>query len=125
MSGLKKFLKYLSAFLVLLVLAGIGAYYLAKKFEPEVRNVVVGELNKHLAAPVKVGDINLSLLQRFPYASLRFSDVVVPEMKKDVATTDTLIDQPIGHHLKTPSDWLPEIPPYYGVDLVQPSIFYY
>lgn len=56
-----------------------------------MRNVVVGELNKHLAVPVKVGDINLSLLQRFPYASLRFSDVVIPEIKKDGISTDTLI----------------------------------
>lgn len=88
---MRKFLKYLSAVVILLVLASIGAYYLAKKFEPEVRSVVVGELNKHLAVPVKVGDINLSLLQRFPYASLRFSDVVIPEVKKDGTSTDTLI----------------------------------
>ncbi len=88
---MKKLLKYLSAILILLVLAGIGAYYLAKKFEPEVRSVVVGELNKYLAVPVKVGDINLSLLQRLPYASLRFSDVVIPEIKKDGTSTDTLI----------------------------------
>lgn len=88
---MKKFLKYLSFVILLLVLAGIGAYYLAKKYEPEVRSVVVGELNKHLAVPVKVGDINLSLLQRFPYASLRFSDVMVPEVKAGEASTDTLI----------------------------------
>ena len=77
--------------MVVLILAGISAYYLARKFEPEVRNVVVGELNKYLAVPVKVGDINLSLLQRFPYASLRFSDVVIPEQNKDGASLDTLI----------------------------------
>ncbi len=67
------------------------AYYLAKKYEPEVRKVIVYELNRKLTVPVKVGDINLSLLQRFPYASLRFSDVVIPQVKNGETTTDTLI----------------------------------
>lgn len=69
----------------------VVAYYLAKKYEPEVRKVIVYELNRKLAVPVKVGDINLSLLQRFPYASLRFSDVVIPQVKNGEATADTLI----------------------------------
>ena len=69
----------------------VAAYYLAKKFEPEVREVIVYELNRKLAVPVAVGDINLSLIQRFPYASLRFSDVVIPQVKNGKATPDTLI----------------------------------
>jgi hypothetical protein len=66
-----------------------AAYFLAKKFEPEVRDAVVYELNRHLSVPVEVEDINLSLIQRFPYASLRFSNVVVPETGK--TEPDTLI----------------------------------
>lgn len=69
----------------------VSAYYLAQKFEPEVRSVVVNELNKHLAVPVQVEDINLSLLQRFPYASLRFSKVMIPAMERGKVSEDTLI----------------------------------
>ena len=57
----------------------VTAYFLARKYEPEVRDLLVRELNKKLAVPVQVGDINLSLLRRFPDATLRFSDVVIPE----------------------------------------------
>lgn len=69
----------------------VVAYFVAKKYEPEVRKVIVYELNRKLNVPVQVGDINLSLLQRFPYASLRFSDVVIPQVKNGEPTADTLI----------------------------------
>ncbi len=42
-----------------------------------------------MAVPVDVEDINLSLVQKFPYASLRFSKVVVPEVNVD--SPDTLL----------------------------------
>lgn len=69
-------------FLVIVLIAAVGAtfaYFLAKKYEPEVRDIVVYEVNRLLDVEVSVEDINLSLLQRFPYASLRFSHVVIPE----------------------------------------------
>jgi len=66
----------------------VAAFFLAKKFEPEVKSAVVYELNRHLNVPVDVEDINLSLLQKFPYASLRFSNVVIPETAEN---PDTLI----------------------------------
>ncbi len=70
------------SFLVIVLIAAIGAtvaFFLAKKYEPEVRDIVVYEVNRLLDVEVSVEDINLSLLQRFPYASLRFSHVVIPE----------------------------------------------
>lgn len=67
----------------------VAAFFLAKKFEPEVKDAIVYELNQHLNVPVDVEDINLSLLQKFPYASLRFSNVVIPEAVS--ADPDTLI----------------------------------
>jgi hypothetical protein len=70
------------------MLGMVAAFFLAKKFEPEVKDAVVYELNRHLNVPVDVEDINLSLLQKFPYASLRFSNVVIPET---VENPDTLI----------------------------------
>jgi hypothetical protein len=74
-----------------IVALAVAAYFLAKKYEPEVRTVVVNELNSHLAVPVEVDDINLSLLQRFPYASIRFSNVVIPEVINGQKQSDTLL----------------------------------
>ncbi len=65
----------------------VAAYFLAKHYEPEVKALLVAELNKNLDVPVQVGDINLSLLSRFPNASLRFADVVIPETSGDPADT--------------------------------------
>jgi len=71
------------------VLAMVALFFLAKKFEPEVKDAIVYELNQYLNVPVDVEDINLSLLQKFPYASLRFSNVVIPEAVSN--DPDTLI----------------------------------
>ena len=86
-----KLLKYTALLLVLAILLAGAAYFLAKKYEPEVTRAIVGELNKNLAAEVSVEDINLSLTQRFPYASLRMSNVVIPETGEIADTGDTLI----------------------------------
>lgn len=88
---MNKALKYLALLLVIAIILAGGAYFLAKKYEPEVTKAIVGELNKHLAAEVSVEDINLSLTQRFPYASLRMSNVVIPETGKAAHEGDTLI----------------------------------
>ncbi len=64
------------------------AVFLAHKYEDDVRDIVVYEMNRHLLVPVVVEDINLSLLQKFPYASLRFSNVMVPMTSRRL---DTLI----------------------------------
>jgi hypothetical protein len=67
----------------------VASFFLAKKFEPEVKDAIFYELNQYLNVPVDVEDINLSLLQKFPYASLRFSHVVIPEAVSN--DPDTLI----------------------------------
>ena len=84
-----RILKY-ALFLILTgVILSVVAYFLAKKYEPEVKNAIVYELNQHLKAPVDVEDINFSLLQKFPYASLRFSHVLIPEVGQN--EPDTLL----------------------------------
>lgn len=79
-----KLLKRLAVTLLTAAAAGVilvfAAYFLAKKYEPEVRDIVIFEVNRKLDAEVSVEDINFSFLQRFPYASLRFSKVVIPEV---------------------------------------------
>lgn len=75
--------------ITVVILAMVALFFLAKKFEPEVKDAIVYELNQYLNVPVDVEDINLSLLQKFPYASLRFSNVVIPEAVSN--NPDTLI----------------------------------
>ncbi len=87
---MKKFVIYLIGFIVICVIGIFAAYFLAKKYEPEVRDIILYELNRNLDVEVKVADINFSLLQRFPYASLRFSEVVIPQVR-DGVQSDTLI----------------------------------
>ncbi len=88
---LKRIAQTLLVILTLLLVAGTVAYFLAKKYEPEVRDIVVYEVNRLLDVEVKVEDINLSLMQRFPYASLRLSHVVVPEAYCEGRQCDTLL----------------------------------
>jgi len=88
---LKKYLKYVAIIISALVVLLVVAYFLAKKYEPEVKDILVYEINRQLTVPVKVDDINFSLIQRFPYASLRFSNVVIPQVIKGVEQPDTLI----------------------------------
>lgn len=88
---MKRFLKSLLILAVLTGIAALAAYFLAKKYEPEVRDIVLYEVNKKLAVPIAVEDINLSLMQRFPYASIRLSNVVVPKVIDGAQQVDTLL----------------------------------
>lgn len=88
---MKRFLKSIFILAVLLGIGAFAAYFLAKKYEPEVREIVLYEVNRKLAVPIQVEDINLSLMQRFPYASLRFSNVVVPKIINGEQQNDTLL----------------------------------
>lgn len=69
----------------------VVAFFIAKKYEPEVKEIVISELNKQLAVKVKVDDINLSLIRRFPYAAVRFKNVVVPQVINGAQQPDTLL----------------------------------
>lgn len=73
-----------------LCLGAVGAYYLAKKYEVPVRNYIVKEVNKRLQSPVHVSDINFSLLERFPSASLVMDDVWAEENFVKIGKADTL-----------------------------------
>ncbi len=82
---------------VLLVLAtlfvvGFGALVvLASVYETEVKVKLVGALNAHLNAPVTVSDMDLTLVARFPQASMRLHDVMAKEVRSDGAEPDTLL----------------------------------
>jgi len=81
----------LLSLLALLVL-GFGALVvLARVYETEVKVKLVGALNERLKTPVTVSDMDLTLIARFPMASIRMHDVLVKEVRSDGAEPDTLL----------------------------------
>lgn len=85
-----KFLKWFLVVIALVIGGMVGAYYLAKKYEEPVRNYIVREVNKRLNAPVHVSDINFSLMERFPAASLVMDSVWAEESIVKIGAPDTL-----------------------------------
>ncbi|MEZ4721969.1 MAG: AsmA-like C-terminal region-containing protein [Flavobacteriales bacterium] len=86
--------RVLTWFLILIILGVAfvtGAYFLAKKYEEPVRNYIISEVNKRLNAPVHVSDINFSLLERFPSASLVMDSVWAEESLVKIGKADTLL----------------------------------
>ncbi len=78
-----------SAALVVFALATLAV--LAYVYQDEVKAKLIAELNAHLKAPVHQGGIELTLIARFPQASLRITDVFVPEVRTDSVPPDTLL----------------------------------
>ena len=56
-------------------------------YEDEIKQYAVEELNKNLAVPVAVEEIELTLFSQFPSASLRFNKLFI----SDTANSDTLM----------------------------------
>jgi len=87
----KKFFKYLKrislGIAIFIVLLFATAFIIAYFYEDKVKDFVVNQINKQLNTEISVKEINLSLIKRFPYASLTFIDVtakeVVPDKKKE------------------------------------------
>ena len=64
---------------------------LARLYEDEVKEKLVGALNDRLNAPVTVSDMDLTLVARFPQASMRLKDVLAKEVRSDGRPPDTLL----------------------------------
>lgn len=87
MSWLKKiafFILVLSGIIGLF--ASLGQYY----YENEVKQYVKSSLNDILAAPVDVNEINFSLLQKFPNASISLEEVLAWDAFPELKGEDTL-----------------------------------
>jgi len=80
----------------------IAASILGRVLEDEIAQYIVGGLNRHIRAEVKVDQVKLSFLKKFPDASLEFKDVFiasVPDFLPDhfnERNTDTLL---VASHL--------------------------
>jgi hypothetical protein len=88
---LRKARTFLLAFAAVLVLAAGVLAVIATAYEDEVKARLVGAVNERLLAPVSVSGIDLTLLARFPSASIRLRDVKVDEVRTDGRPPDTLL----------------------------------
>lgn len=78
--------------LATLFVLGFGTLVvLANVYEVEVKQKLIGALNAQLNAPVSVSGMDLTLIARFPQASMRLNDVLAHEVRTDDAPADTLL----------------------------------
>lgn len=92
---MRKIFIYISLSLILLALIiGIAGYFFAKKYEAQITESVLFELNQQLETKVDLKTINFSVFRNFPMASLEFTDVYIKSTKaylKQYPKQDTLI----------------------------------
>lgn len=60
-------------------------------YEDDIKQYAIEELNSYLNTDVEVQNIELSIFHEFPYASLRFEKVFVPDAFQDQESSDTLL----------------------------------
>ena len=70
---IKKFILFLFVLLILGSAIGIG---IANLYQDEIEQLVVQNINGQLLTPIKVEDIEFSLIKKFPYASLELKNLM-------------------------------------------------
>jgi len=75
-----KYLKRILLFFLILFSLIIGAAFVIGNFyEDKVKDFLVSEIDKLIVSEVQVEKIELTLIRKFPYASLRFKNVVMKD----------------------------------------------
>jgi hypothetical protein len=59
-------------------------------YEDDIKQYAIDELNEHLKTDVDVQDIELSIFHDFPYASVQFKNVFIPDAYPEIESDDTL-----------------------------------
>ena len=72
---------------VLLILGSAIGIAIANLYQDEIEQLVVQNINEQLLTPIKVEDIEFSLIKKFPYASLELKNL----MTLDAFQRDTLV----------------------------------
>lgn len=103
---MKKALKIIGISLLIVILLLIAIPY---AFESQIKDAVKTYINKNVNAQVDFADMNLSLLKRFPKASLSLEELSIinnaPFKGETFATAKTLsLEMPIKDLFKNPSD---------------------
>lgn len=78
-------------FYTLLILIGLVvavAFIIARFYGDDIKSYVVSELNKNLTTEVDVKEIDFTILESFPLASIQFSQVVI---YSSLVETDTML----------------------------------
>ncbi len=88
---LRKLRTPLLIIVALCVAAMSGLLLIGGLYEDEVKARLVGAINEQLNAPVTVKEMDLTLIARFPKASMRMSDVLAMEVRSDQLPPDTLL----------------------------------
>lgn len=88
---LRKFRSIAIVLAVLCVVAISGLVVVAKIYEDEVKARLVEAINAQLNAPVTVKSMELTLIERFPRASMRLTEVLAKEVRTDDQAPDTLL----------------------------------
>ena len=81
---IKKIILFLFVFLIL---GSAIAVAIANLYQDEIEQLVVQNINEQLLTPIKVEDIEFSLIKKFPYASLELKNL----MTLDAFQRDTLV----------------------------------
>ena len=87
-----KFIKYLVfwTFFISLFIVTLSTV-LIKIYEDDIEQYAITEINKHLNTKVDVQDIELSMFNNFPYASLDFQKVLIHDAYENIESEDTLL----------------------------------
>jgi hypothetical protein len=83
-----KVLAWITATLTVIIISLSLFIYFSKD---KIKSFVVDEINKHLLTEISVKEIDVSLFRNFPYVSLVFEDIVIPEVIHELPGEDTLI----------------------------------
>lgn len=91
MQRVLRFFKRTVIFLLVVAgLIGAASYVIAHFYEDEVKQLVINRVNTRLATEINVADVSLTLIPKFPYASLDFEDIWARENIVKIGETDTL-----------------------------------
>ncbi|MEA1886748.1 MAG: AsmA-like C-terminal region-containing protein [Bacteroidota bacterium] len=74
---MKILLKILKFILTVSISIILTLYIFSLVFEKNISGIFIRELNKKLVTPVRTGEVNFSLLKRFPRASIDLNDVII------------------------------------------------
>lgn len=85
-----KFIKRLIWFLVFVaIIAATGSFVIVFKYEGDIKNFVVVQINKQLATEIDVKEVQLSVFKKFPYTSLEFQNVLAKDALITIGEKDT------------------------------------
>lgn len=74
-----------------LVAAITALVVLARLYDAEAKAKLLGTINGHLTTPVTVSSMDLTLIERFPLASIHLRDVLARDNRSNNSTADTLL----------------------------------